>query len=114
MLQTVASTPGGVAILTIDNTPTVTPATAQPGIGLPSPAGPDEAPPIIVDLGTLVTATVIAAVAAAVANEVPALPIVPPGPIPPAEPGQIRSAPRRYCRPGQARTPSHCRARTGG
>ena len=69
-LQTIANTPSGVAILTIDSIPTTAAAPVQAGTALLSPTGLEEAPPTIVDLGTLVTATVIAAVATAAANEV--------------------------------------------
>jgi hypothetical protein len=71
-LQTVANTPGSVAILTIDAVPTTGATPIQSGTTLPAPTGLAEAPPTIVDLGTLVTATVIAAVATAAANEVAA------------------------------------------
>jgi hypothetical protein len=68
-LQTIAGTPGGVAVLTIDNAPTVASAPVQTATGPAAlPSVPEEAPPTIVDLGTLISATVIAAAPQAIAS----------------------------------------------
>jgi hypothetical protein len=87
-LQTVAGTPGGVAILTVDDTPTVASAPIQSATNQPVSDGPEEAPPSIVDLGTVVTATVIAAVATAAANEVSTSQTVSFGPASPSAPAR--------------------------